>query len=174
VEIKTDLFINETDMKKFISKGCCGCLVASVTLFIVLVVLVSISERIWPEAWGFKDLGNGLCLMDFDGGPIIVKGSIREMGGSHVIPLYEDWSNEHGIESVADYKVSDDWIIVKTRRKKMHMAPSESNEIKFYIVDKRFDKDIHVDSISANYVTCYTDSLSFVIACKERGVDVSW
>lgn len=161
-------------MKEFISKGCCGCLAASVALFIVLLVLVSISDWIWPEAWGFKDLGNGLCLMDFDGGPIIVKGSIREMGGSHVIPLYEDWSNEQGIESVSDYKVSDNWIIVKTRRKKMREAPSKSNEIKFYIVDKRFDKDIHVDSISAHYVTCYADSMSFVNACRERGVDVSW
>ena len=112
--------------------------------------------------------------MDFDGGPIIVKGSIHEMGGSHIIPSYEDWSNNQGVEYVADYKVSKDWIIVKTRRNPMHRVLTGSSPKKYYILDKRFDNIIDPDSIRATYVTCYTDSISFADACKERGVDISW
>ena len=161
-------------MKEFVSKGCCGCLTASVALFIFILLFGIASVWIWPEAWGFKDLGNGLALMDYDGGPIIVKGSIHESGGSDLIPSYEDHYNEQGIESVADYNVSDEWIIVKTQRNKGRGAWAVCTETKFYILDKRFDKDIPVDSISAHYVTCYPDSMSFVNACKEFGVDVSW
>lgn len=160
------------DKKKFVKKGCCGCLTASVSLFIVLLVLFLCSERIWPEAWGYKDLGNGLCLMDFDGGPIIVKGSIHEMGGSYIIPSYEDHYTNQGVEYVDGLKYSDDWLIVKTRRNPMHRVQTGPSPTKYYILDKRFDKNTPIDSILANYVTCYTDSISFAEACKERGVDV--
>ena len=161
-------------MKEVISKGCCGCLTASVALFILTFLFGIASLWIWPEAWGFKDLGNGLCLEDAEGFPVLAKGSFYSQGVYDLIPLVENRCNDQGTEYVVDTRVSDDWIIVKTRRRKKHEAPSESNEIKYYILDKRFDKDTPVDSISAHYVTCYGDSVSFVNACRERGVDVSW
>ena len=145
-------------MKEFISKGCCGCLTASVALFILTFLFGIASLWIWPA----------------EGFPVLAKGSLYSQGEYDLIPLVENRFNDQGIEYVVDTKVSDDWIIVKTRRRKRHEAPSESNEIKYYILDKRFDKDTPVDSISAHYVTCFGDSVSFVNACRERGVDVSW
>ena len=159
------------DMKKFIKKGCCGCLTASVVLFILILSFGIASVWIWPEAWGYKDLGNGICLIDADGYPIIVKGS--ERGGSNIIPSFEDYSTDQGVEYVDGLKYSDDWLIVKTLRKQpRYKVQTEPSPTKYYILDKRFEKGLHPDSILANYVTCYTDSISFADACKERGVDV--
>ena len=165
MEIKTDLFINETDMKEFISKGCCGCLTASVALFVLILLLLP--AFFWMTWWA-NDLGNGLHFTDADGLPIITQGE------DDLIPLREERYSNQEIEYVDNYKVSDDWLIVKTLKKSRRKMQQAFPPTKYYIVDKRFDKDTPFDSISANYVTCYTDSLSFVIACKERGVDVSW
>ena len=112
------------------------------------------------------DLGNGFSLEGGDEPAMIT------FKRCELIPSYEDRYNEQGVEYVDGIKYSDDWLIVKTLRIKRHKVQTEPSPTKYYILDKRFDKDTPFDSILANYVTCYTDSISFAEACKERGVDV--
>ena len=152
-------------MKQFISKGCCGCLTASVVLFPVLLLVTCL--LFWIDEMS-GDLGNGFSLEGGDEPAMIT------YKGCELIPSYEDRYNEQGTEYVTDYKVSDDWIIAKTIREHRHRVQTGPSQTKYYILNKRIDKDIDSDSIRANYVTCYTDSISFVDACKERGVDISW
>ncbi|MCR5362845.1 MAG: hypothetical protein K6E73_12685 [Bacteroidales bacterium] len=163
-------------MKSFFQKSCCGCLVGTVGLFVLILASVIASAWLWPEAWGSRDLGNGIYLMDFDPGPIIVKGSTFNgrtcNGGDRIIPRNNgrEYKSERLVEFVEDAKSSKRWIIVKT------VLVKDRSEIlkKFYLMDKNFTKDTPADSIALRHVTCFNDSISFIETCKLKKVDISW
>ena len=58
------------------------------------------------------------------------------------------------------------------RSAKKTMSPSNAARRQGYGGENKQSSDFV--GIRATYVTCYTDSISFVDACKERGVDISW
>lgn len=144
-------------------------------MLLFVIAFLYISEWVWPEFNGSYNLGNGIYMMEWDGGGrIIVKGSyIRGRtcyGGSHLIPAYESLYDSTGnfAEYVIDAKVDEDWIIAKT-------GNYINGEHKYYIVDKSFDiEKTSEEVIIKDYIFEFTDSLSFANDCDQKRIKLRW
>ena len=113
-------------------------LFVSAMLFLLLLVgcwhVIQLIDRDSSVA-----LGNGLYMIEFDQGRIVVQGSyIRDgicYGGPYVVPLYEESYDSSGnrreyvINAIAD----DQYIIVKTNI-------LNDNKYKYYLINKGFDE----------------------------------
>ena len=145
-------------------------------LLVVFGILFMYScEWVWQEAWGSYDLGNGIYMMEWEGGGrVIVKGTNVEgrscFGGSYLIPTYESRYDSTGnfAEYVIDAKFDNNWIIAKT-------GNYINGENKYYIVDKSFDLEkTSEEDIVKNFIFDYSDSLTFAKACHVKGIKIKW
>ena len=155
--------------------GIVGFLYWIMGMLLLAIGFLYISEWIWPEFGGSYNLGNGIYMMEWDGGGrVIVKGSyIRGRtcyGGSQLIPTYESGYDSAGnfAEYVIDAKYDNNWIIAKT-------GNYSNGENKYYIVDKSFDiEKTSEEDIVENYIFDFTDSLSFANVCHQKGIKLKW
>lgn len=148
----------------------------SVTFWgIAFVAFLYYSEWIFPEFNGSYNLGNGIYMMEWDGGgKIIVWGSnIRGKtcyGGTYLVPSVQEHYDSLGniAEYVTDAKSDEKWIIAKT-----YNIPKQKSL--FYIIDKDYKKVIvnEETDIEAD-ITCFTDSTEFAKACKIRKIGLKW
>lgn len=119
------------------------------------MVFLYSTEWLWPEFNGSHYLGSNLYLIEWDGGPIIVRGSdIRGRtcyGGEHVVPCYEN--NIKRKEHVVYAKHNDSWIIIKTV-----MRNPIGN--KFYLIKKDFKVNETPKVIQSKYTKIFKDSIS--------------
>ena len=145
-------------------------------LLVVFAILFMYScEWVWPESCGSYNLGNGIYMMEWDGGGrVIVKGTNNRgktcYGGSYLIPTYESGYDSAGnfAEYVIDAKYDNNWIIAKT-------GNYINGENKYYIVDKSFDLEkTSEEDIVKNYIFDYSDSLTFAEACHVKGINIKW
>ena len=101
----------------FLGKGILYIIGCLLTVYICFTA----TEWFWPELNGSYSLGNGIYMLEWDGGgKIIVNGTSIEgntcYGGESLIPTYENGYDSlgHFAEYVVDAKADDSWIIVKT------------------------------------------------------------
>lgn len=157
-------------------------LLLSVTILgIMLATLLYFSEWIFPEFNGSYNLGNGIYMMEWDGGgKIIVWGTtIRGntcYGGSYLVPTFQEHYDSLGniAEYVTDAKSDEKWIIAKT-----YNIPKQKSL--FYIIDKDYKKltedimgdretDIEIDID----IIHFSDSAEFAKACDSRNIGLKW
>ncbi len=138
-------------------------------LGIGVVIFFFSSEWLWPESYGSHHLGNGVYLLEWDGGDIIVQGSnIRGRtcyGGSYIIPNAEN-SNANRKEHVVKVKYDDSWILVKT-------VLCNPLEFKFYVIEKKFDKKDNEEVILNKYTKSFNDSIEFHRYIQRNNISVS-
>ncbi len=143
------------------------------------IAIVSISGfAIWslwyyPQAWGSRDLGDGLYLLDFDHGKIIVYGTNIEgkacFGGEYIIPSFEEsYSSDPKLSRkliVLDAASNDDWLIAK-------LYNYENKENLYAVFDKRI---MEIESRNwHNYVQYFYNILEFYDYCKHQDIDLSF
>lgn len=146
-----------------------------IILAIALVSFLSLSEWIFPEFNGSYNLGNGIYMMEWDGGgKIIVWGSdIRGKtcyGGTYLVPSVQEHYDSLGniAEYVTDAKSDEKWIIAKT-----YNIPKQKSL--FYIIDKDYKKVIvNEETDIETDIMCFTDSTEFAKACKIRNIGLKW
>ena len=151
-------------------------LLAGITLVIVcFLFFINTSEWLWPEFNGSYNLGNGIYMIEWDGGgKLIVKGSNIKgntcYGGEYIIPTYENSydNNGHFAEYVVDAKSNNNWIIAKTDNKQKQQA-------KYYIINKTEGiEQLNIDEIVEQYVLSFTDSVEFAHVCQRKGIPLKW
>ena len=146
-------------------------LIFLISIVILLFIFLYVSEWTNPEFHGSHDLGDGIYLIDWNQGSIIVHG-IRIVGntcysGSEIIPSYECQYDSIGRrnEFILKADTIKKWVIAKTQT----INPYGS---KYYILDKQKLKEINYNlDDSLAYLRCYYDSLSFLRACQELCID---
>ena len=150
---------------------------------IILVFFIA-SPWICPSLWGSYSLGKNLYMVvdehSFQKGTercqgyMILQGSQMEgrvcHGGSYIIPMgYENRYDSMGEirEHVLESRYNDDWIIVKTYIVK-------KDRYQYYFIKLDFDEKISADEIISKHVQMYSDSISFIDACKKHHVDLEF
>jgi hypothetical protein len=155
-----------------------GGIVGIISCFVGLVAFIKVCfvPTDWDPSvlWGSYDLGNGIYMVDWEGGREIIKGTNIQgrtcYGGSYLIPTYESRYDSAGnfAEYVIDAKYDNNWIIAKT-------GNYSNGENKYYIVDKSFDiEKTSEEDIVENYIFDFTDSLSFANVCHQKGIKLKW
>ena len=127
---------------------------------------------IYPEAWGSKDLGNGLYVMAGNNyyDDIIVQGSAWDnnvcRGGLQILPI----NSFDGSGNLLEYIVSteyDDLNIIAL------IYNYQTTEHKYCILSKSFNPDsTSFDEIVNRYVFEFTDSLKFIKECEDRNISL--
>jgi hypothetical protein len=147
-------------------------LLISISLFGVgVVIFLFSSEWLWPEFYGSRNLGNGIYLMEWDEGAIIVQGSNISgrtcYGGSFIIPITAspNDSNANRKEHVVKVKYDDSWILVKT-------VLCNPFEVKFYVIDKDFDKNDNETIILNKHIKSFKDSIDFYSYVQRNNISV--
>ena len=148
-------------------------LVAFIIISCIGMSLFLSIEWLWPEFYGSRSLGNGLYLLEWDGKPIIVKGTnIRGKtcyGGDYIIPTYNCRYDSVGniIEYVIKEKHNDKFILVKDTI----LTPAGC---KYYIIDKVFTNECSVETIKNKYIISFSDSIQFINYLHSRNIDIRW
>ena len=148
-------------------------LVAFIIILCIGMSLFLSIEWLWPEFYGSRSLGNGLYLLEWDGGPIIVKGTnIRGKtcyGGDYIIPTYNCRYDSVGniIEYVIKEKHNDKFILVKDTI----LTPAGC---KYYIIDKGFTNECSAETIKNKYIISFSDSIQFFNCLHSRNIDIRW
>ena len=148
-------------------------LVAFIIILCIGMSLFLSIEWLWPEFYGSRSLGNGLYLLEWDGGPIIVKGTnIRGKtfyGGDYIIPTYNCRYDSVGNinEYVIKEKHNDKFILVKDTI----LTPAGC---KYYIIDKVFTNECSAEKIKNKYIISFSDSIQFFNYVHSRNVDIRW
>lgn len=159
----------------FIGKTFLLILGITTSVFVIIMLLIYVSDWIWPEYNGSYDLGNNIYMLEWDGGgKIIVNGTRIKgntcYGGESLIPTYENQYDSlgHFAEYVVDAKADDSWIIVKTNN---HI----NNQRNYYILDKRHNTNkISAQDIINTKIKAFTDSIEFAKSCSKNRIDIKW
>ena len=147
-----------------------------VTITIAFSILLLYStEWLWPEFNGSYNLGDGIYMIEWDGGgKRIVKGSNIKgntcYGGELLIPSYETAYDSIGnfAEYVVDAKFDNNWIIAKTNN-------NLSQQVYYYIIDKNKEiEKLDANKIVEKYTFSFTDSIDFANACQCKGISLKW
>lgn len=155
----------------FLGKGILYIIGCLLTVYICFTA----TEWFWPELNGSYSLGNGIYMLEWDGGGrIIVQGSNIHgntcYGGSQLIPTYENQCDSIGnfVEYVIDAKSNDSWIIAVTNN-------TISKQRKYYILDKRYDLEkMTAEDIINNRIESFTDSSAFAKRCLNDRINIKW
>lgn len=148
-------------------------LVAFIIILCIGMSLFLSIEWLWPEFYGSRSLGNGLYLLEWDGGPIIVKGTnIRGKtcyGGDYIIPTYNCRYDSVGNinEYVIKEKHNDKFILVKDTI----LTPVG---YKYYIIDKGFTNECSAETIKSKYIISFSDSIQFLNYVHSHNVGIEW
>ena len=151
-------------------------ILTGVTLVICCSLLfVYSTEWLWPEFNGSYNLGNGIYMIEWDGGgKLIVKGSNIKgntcYGGGRIIPSFENQYDSlgHYAEYVVDAKFDSNWIIAKTDNKL-------TQQVKYYIIYKNDGiEKLNEDEIVEKYVLSFTDSVEFANVCQRKDINLKW
>lgn len=148
-------------------------LVAFIIILCIGMSLFLSIEWLWPEFYGSRSLGNGLYLLEWDGGPIIVKGTNIQgktcYGGEYIIPAYNCRYDSVGNtnEYVIKEKHNDIFILVKDTI----LTPSG---YKYYIIDKGFTNECSVETIKNKYIISFSDSIQFLNYVHSHNVYIEW
>lgn len=153
------------------------------TITVILTVIVSFCigiiiflfsvDLLWPEYKGSKNLGNGLYLLDWDGGSIIVKGENIHgktcYGGEYIIPVYNCRYDSVGNvnEYVVKEKHNDKWILVKVTI----LTPAME---KYYLIDKSFNTKCSAETITKKFITSFSDSSQFFNYIHSHNIEIEW
>lgn len=139
-------------------------------------IFITISDYIFPKFNGSYNLGNGIYMIEWDGGRIIVNGEQiignTCYGGSPLIPsirtVMDSADYTYNYERVVKVASDRKWIIAKTHN-------HQNGQDIFYIIDKGFVIDkTTAEEIVNNYIHAYSDSISFARACNENKINVKW
>lgn len=148
--------------------------VGFLAVIVAAYIFLEVSPWILPEMYGSYDLGNGIYMMEWDGGGrIIVKGStIRGRtcyGGAQLIPTYENsYDSGHFAEYVIDATSDADWIIARTGN---HI----SGQRKYYIVRKKnLSEDMSALEILDKLIESFSDSIQFSQKCLDYSISLNW
>lgn len=140
---------------------------------IFLVVFLFSTEWFWPEMHGSSHIGNGLYLLERDGGPIIVKGTNIHgktcYGGDYIIPTYDCSYDSTGKrnEYVLKEMHNDKWILVKDT-----ILTLAGN--KYYLIEKNFPSECSANIITKEFITSFPDSISFLEYVHSHNIDINW
>ncbi|MGM9828530.1 MAG: hypothetical protein ACI30C_00680 [Muribaculaceae bacterium] len=145
------------------------------SVFVIIMLLIYVSDWIWPEYNGSYDLGNNIYMLEWDGGgKIIVNGATIEgntcYGGASLIPTYENQYDSIGnfAEYVVDAKSDDNWVIAKTNN---HI----SHQRKYYILNKKYNPNkMTVEDIISTKIVFFTDSNEFAKKCLRNRIELEW
>ncbi|MBO5603451.1 MAG: hypothetical protein J5957_12740 [Prevotella sp.] len=165
-----DMFISST------GKIMLCLLVGFFVLCSISLFFLPISDYLFPKLNGSYNLGNGIYMIEWDDGRIIVNGEQiignTCYGGSPLIPsirtAIDSADYTYNYERVVKVKSDREWIIAKTHN---HQNGQEI----FYIIDKGFDiNKTTAEDIVNNYIHVYSDSISFAKACNEKKIGIFW
>ena len=159
----------------FIGKTFLLILGITTSVFVIIMLLIYVSDWIRPEYNGSYDLGNNIYMLEWDGGgKIIVNGTRIKgntcYGGEPLIPTNENQYDSlgHFAEYVIEAKANNNWIIVRTNN---HM----NNQRKYYILDKRYNpNNTPVEDIIKTKIELYSDSSEFAKKCSIHQIDIKW
>ena len=148
-------------------------LVAFIIILCMSLSLFLSIDWLWPEFMGSSNLGNGLYLLEWDGGPIVVKGTNIHgkicYGGEYIIPAYNCRYDSVGNinEYIIKEKHNDKFILVKDTV----LTPAG---YKYYLIEKNFPTGCSTEIIKNKYIVTFSDSIQFFNYVHSRNVDIEW
>ena len=163
-----------------------GCVIVLLLFLPVMAIVVMLSEEVFPSFYGTDNLGNGLYYVHNDPHWQAIVHSYKTRGyvfdGVHIIPKEPPLQTEGLVERVQVISVKKDDQYVIAKGKKLW-----EDTLYYYLIDKSFyvDKNKYFiyadkcqkdydyrDSVIQQYVASFDDSLAFIRALEEKGIDL--
>ena len=166
--------------RKHRDKVSIGCVIVLLLFLPVMAIVGMLSQEVFPSFYGSDNLGNGLYYVHTDPHGQKIVHSYKTRGyvfdGVRVIPNESSLETEGRVE-VISVKKDDQYVIAKGMGDTLYYYLIDKSfyvdKNKYFIYADKCQKDYdYRDSVIQQYVTSFDDSLAFISALEEKGIDL--